>query len=429
MIETRILCGGSTALIENVPGTRTLSIGFWFPFGSRHEGSGRRGYTHFIEHMLFKGTSRRSASDIAREIDRLGGYLNAFTEREAVCFYCTLPASSMETAVDILVDMVFSSTFPEGEFLKERHVILNEILSAQDDPEDISFDEYLEAIWPGSDMSAKIAGEAHEVKAIELEGLRSYYSRNFVPANLLVCAAGALDSNGLVDALNRSIENASETFRHGPADEKALLKGDAPFYNRIREYRRAPMQQVQLYAGLPFRPESTVEEYSLLSVFNCAFGESMSSRLFQNIREALGYCYSVYSFFSLASDIGLWTINGSSSERHFKPFLEAVMEEVRKAETSGLNATEVADAVLHLEGAVIMASEDMEHRMKRLARQKFHNGIVLEIEESLRILKGSTVDEVNAQGRKLLDVRGMSVFAYGSRRSLFSRIPKMAVTS
>lgn len=412
MILPRRLQGGATAILEPIAGTRTVSIGFWFPFGSRHERAGERGYTHFIEHMLFKGTASRSAADIAREIDRLGGYLNAFTEREAVCFHCTLPGEYASTAIDVLTDMLFFSLFPEREFDKEKTVIMNEIMSAEDDPEDISYDNFLKAIWRDNALSLKIAGEAEQVSAILRDALVRFYEERFRLESLLVCVSGAFDPERMIDALEHRMNAVPERRRSSTDD---FLSGlCVPAYSKISGYERAGIQQVQLYCGHPISFSKTSRDYNAFTVFNCAFGESMSSRLFQNIREAKGYCYNIFSFFAFADDVGLWCVNGSTARDLFGDLRDAVIGEIRIAAERGMTDKEVMDAVSHLKGSHLIAAEDIEHRMKRLARQYYFNSEVLDMDEGIAELSRITAQDVNAIAQQRISAEDLSVYAYGA---------------
>jgi predicted Zn-dependent peptidase len=412
LIEPRPLLGGATAILEPIAGTRTLSIGFWFDFGSRHELPEERGYTHFIEHMLFKGTKRRDAAQIARTVDRLGGYLNAFTERESVCFFCTLPGDCASTAIDVLIDMIFSSTMPLGEFAKEKTVIVNEILSSEDDPDDISYDKFLKAIWPDNALSHKIAGEAAEVLAIDREKLFSFYRESFSLDRLLVCVSGAFEPEPLLESLKRGLESVPEAMRR--KDRPPLVKLESPRYRQLSGYEKADIKQVQLYCGHPFALKGTVKDYYAFTVFNCAFGESMSSRLFQNIREAKGYCYSIFSFFAFANDIGLWCVNGSTTKALFADFRKSVIDEINDACRQGLTGSEAADAILHLRGSQVVAAEDIEHRMKRIARQYYYNAVVLDVDESLEEMGKITLDDVNEIAQDRIRVDQLSLYAYGA---------------
>jgi predicted Zn-dependent peptidase len=412
LIEPRALACGATALFERVEGTKAASIGLWFPFGSRVEGPLVRGATHFIEHMLFKGTSSRGARSIAQEIDRLGGYMNAFTERECVCLFCTLPGESLGTAIEVLCDMAFRSTFPEDEFEREKTVIVSEIMASMDDPEDVSFDGYLESAWPGSELSRKITGEAKEIAPLGRNALLQYFERMFVPEAAIISIAGAFDPDETAALLSKNLETAR---RGSKASGTIPFAGEAPVFSAGASRKTARIQQVHFYSGMPMDFSRTNAEYNAISVFNCAFGESMSSRLFQNIREKLGYCYSIYSFFSLASDAGLFTVCGSSSPESFADMTGAVGREIDSLSNGGLSDAEIDDSLSHLAGSSILASEDMETRMKRLARQYLFNREVLSSDELIAALRATAREDVREIAARVALTKERRLYAYGAR--------------
>ncbi|MEI6873777.1 MAG: pitrilysin family protein, partial [Spirochaetota bacterium] len=199
MLDPIALPHGAALYAEQVPGARSFAVGFWFPIGSRHEAPRERGFVHFVEHLLFKGTRKRDAMDIARSIDRVGGYINAFTERDLLCVHCTVPASRWELAIEVLLDMCFASTFPMVEVDKERGVIVSEILASRDDPEETAHDLFLERIWPGDPMARPIAGTPEEVGVASRDDLWLYYQAHIKPESLLVTFAGP-DPEGMIAA-------------------------------------------------------------------------------------------------------------------------------------------------------------------------------------------------------------------------------------
>jgi predicted Zn-dependent peptidase len=190
MVPILRLPRGAALAAELAEGARSFAVGLWFPMGSRHEAPRERGFVHFVEHMVFKGGSRFSAAELSRQIERVGGYLNAFTDRDSICVHCQVPAARWKLALDLLVDMLFRSTFAEADFQREREVITSEILSARDDPEECSHDAFLAAIWPGDPLSRRIAGEPEDMRRITRDALYDFYRAEFGPSRLLVSAAG-----------------------------------------------------------------------------------------------------------------------------------------------------------------------------------------------------------------------------------------------
>ena len=414
MIQPIALPRGALLLEEAARGARSFALGFWFPLGSRHEAPSERGFVHFVEHMVFKGSSRRSAQDFAREVDRVGGYLNAFTERDTLCFYCIVPAPQWRLAVDILADLVFGATFPDDEFEREKTVIVSEILASGDDPEEASHDAFVERIWPGSPLALKIAGEVEDAEATTRGALYDFYRRTLDPSRLVVSASGPTAGGSLADELGRLLA-ALPARPEGVAELPPSLP---PPFRACHSFLAAPTSQVYLYEAVPIPGPYSPDDYYVLSVLNGALGESVSSRLFQDLREKRGLCYSVYSTFSVERGIGLWLAQASSSAKLFPRLLEALdgqIDRLAMGREGFLTDEEVAESKSRIEGSFELALEDPEYRMKRLARQQLCNGFVLDDEETRsRILSVGKAD-VDAFTERLFSGSGRARFAYGRR--------------
>lgn len=414
MIQPIALPRGALLLEEAARGARSFALGFWFPLGSRHEAPSERGFVHFVEHMVFKGSSRRSAQDFAREVDRVGGYLNAFTERDTLCFYCIVPAPHWRLAVDILTDLVLDATFPEDEFEREKTVIVSEILASSDDPEEASHDAFIERIWPGDPLARKIAGEVGDAEATTRDALYAFYRRMLRPEHLVVSASGPVEDGSLADELGRCLSRL-------PPPGSAPVgypETAAPSFTACRSFLPAPTSQVYLYEALPIAGSTSPDDYYVLSVLNGALGESVSSRLFQDLREKRGLCYSVYSTFSIERGIGLWLAQASSSARLFPRLLEALdgqIDRLAAGRDGFLSEEEVAESISRIEGSFELALEDPEYRMKRLARQQLCNGFVLDVEESRAKILAVGKREVDCFTERLFPGARRARFAYGRR--------------
>lgn len=407
MIQAARLDSSSPVLLESVEHTDVFSIGLWQLYGSRDESKLESGFTHFLEHMLFKGTGRRSAYQIAQEVERVGGYLNAFTEKEITCFYCTLPAESAELAIDVLSDMYFASVLDPGEIEKEKSVVVNEIQTMEDNPEEKGHQMFIEGLWDGHSLSRKITGEAADVQGIGREALERFYRERFVPANTVVTAAGRLDPQRILERLNRAFPVRSEP--------PGLNHRNPPDRNRNWRLAADKFEQAHLYAGISYRSARDPREYFKDLVFNTLFGESMSSRLFQHLREAKGLCYSVYSFRSYFTDVALWTTYASTTPRSLPALLEGLNEELGRLRSDPPNDKEVEDAKSQIRGSMILAKEDMENRMKRLFRQYHLTDRVVEYEESLRLLAGIGPQQVIQFIDEHIRPEQFNLLAYGSR--------------
>lgn len=409
MVEVITLPRGARLLAERVEGARSFSAGFWFPIGSRHEAPQERGFVHFIEHLFFKGTTSRSALDIARAIDRVGGYLNAFTERDTLCVHCTLPARHWALALEILFDLCFHSTFPTEEVEREREVIVSEILASLDDPEDTAHDLLLERIWPGDPLSRTIAGSEKDVRAAAREELLAFRDRMLGSDRLVVTTAGPLGAKEVMSSLNAFLEG---TNHHA---SRNLPSFPEPIFNPIFDQVRARLSQAYLFVAIPLHPPFDPEDFYVLSALNGAFGESMSSRLFQQLREREGLCYSVASGFSMGRTEGLWVAQASSSSSSFPALLESMFGEISDlASSRPLTAEEVSESVSRLEGSYDLALEDSEFRMKRLARQAMLTDEVLDVEETRSRILSVDAELVGQMTERVFKLDSLAAFAYGN---------------
>jgi predicted Zn-dependent peptidase len=408
LIQVARLDSGSPVLLESVEHTDVFSIGLWQIYGSRDESKPESGFTHFLEHMLFKGTGRRNAYQIAQEIERVGGYLNAFTEKEVTCFHCTLPADSAELAIDVLADMYFSSVLDPAEIEKEKTVVINEIQTMEDNPEEKGHQLFIEGLWDGHVLSRKITGESVEVQGIDRERLLAFYRERFVPANAIVTAAGHFDPQRIMERLNGAF----------PGRSRAPAANNRQPPERRREWRLEAdkFEQAHVYAGISYRSEKDPREYFKDLVLNTLFGESMSSRLFQHLRESKGLCYSVYSFRSYFTDVALWTIYANTTPQSLPALIEGLNEELGRLRSEPPSASEVEDAKSQIRGSMILAKEDMENRMKRLFRQYHLTDRVLEYEESLRLLADIGCQDVSQFIGEHIRPEQFNLLAYGSKR-------------
>jgi len=406
VIHTERLASGATLLLEPVDRTDTLCIGFWFLHGSRDENAGEKGYSHFLEHMLFKGTARRTARSIAQEIDRVGGIINAFTEKETTCVYAIMPREHLRLAFDVLTDMTVNSLLDPEELEKEKAVIINEIRSVDDSPEEKGHDRYLREMWGDHSLAYKITGEVEDVRGIGRDSLARFYRERLVASNTVFAVAGNFD---LEEA--RSLAAAVYATPGGPSLPARALPG----WRRRAAFVSDRFNQVQIYAGTCYPLQHDIPHYYTSLVFSTAFGESMSSRLFQRLREELALCYTVYSFRTFFSDVGMWTIYANCTPGQARRFLGSLDEELGRLLAEPLSAQEIDDAKSHLVGSMILSREDMETRMKRLVRQFMMMDRILEFDESVSALRAVRADEIEAYARTCLRRDSFSLLAYGSR--------------
>ena len=406
MISTERLASGATLLLEPVDRTDTLCIGFWFLHGSRDEGPDQRGFSHLLEHMLFKGTARRTALSIAQEIDRVGGIINAFTEKETTCVYAIIPREHLRLAFDILSDMTVGSLLDQDELAKEKEVIINEIRSVDDSPEEKGHDRFLREMWGEHSLARKITGEVEDVQNAGREELVCFCRQWLVPANTVIAVAGNFDAQEARDLASAVFSSSSGSGR---------AQRSAPKWQRRNAFVADRFNQVQIYAGTCYPIDHDISHYYTSLVFSTAFGESMSCRLFQKLREELALCYTVYSFRTFFSDTGMWTIYANTTPAQTPRFLAALDQELAHLLVEPLTAAEIEDAKSHLVGSMILSREDMETRMKRLVRQHLMMDRILSFEESVSALRAVTRDAVEAHAKSCLRGDAFSLLAYGSR--------------
>ncbi len=411
MIHSRVLSSGARLLVDVVPGSEAVAVGFWSLAGSRDEEPDRAGYSHFLEHMVFKGTARRSAFDIAREIDRVGGQINAFTEKETVCVHATVPRAHLELVVDILSDMVGGSTFAEEEIEKEKTVVVNEIQGYLDSPEDCAFEAYSVGLWGTHPLARKITGDVEDVRAIRRDRLLDFHRERWSPSRLTISVAGDVDADQVAGRFDRELSAG------GHGDQGASWNRVPPRRQVERRVVAKRTNQQQIYLGTDF--ESAYGNPGLIYgslVMSTAFGESMSSRLFQELREQRGLCYSIGAFRTLYSDVSLWSVYASSAPEQAAALLAAVDAEIGRLLDDPLSEQEVEDAKSHLIGSLILSKPDVESRMKRLVRLQTFFGQPQEYEETIACLQAVTTEQVRDVIRHLVAGRTFNLTVYGGRR-------------
>jgi len=411
MLQPVPLPRGAALAAELAAGARSFAVGFWFPIGSRHEAPRERGFVHFVEHMAFKGTARRSADEISREIERVGGFLNAFTDRESICLHCLVPAECWRLALDVLSDMAFSSAFADEDFGRERDVITSEILAALDDPEERSHDEMLAAIWPGDPLSRSIAGEPEDLARATRDELYAFYRRRFVPSELLVTAAGPVAPEEIARELG-------DLFARLPEREPApAALAATPSFSRAQAYLPASIGQVHYYEAMQLDPPFTERDYYALAALNGAVGEASSSRLFLSLREKKGLCYSVYSAFSMGRSECLWIASANVSVGSLQRLAAEMERQLDEVADSGLSDRECEESVSRLAGSFEVALDDTDFRMRRLGRQVLFQGAALDPAEAVSRIRELGPADLRAMAVRLLGQRPRARFAYGRKSS------------
>lgn len=377
------LDNGLTVLTEEVPSVRSVSVGIWVKIGSRFERPEQAGVSHFIEHMLFKGTPTRSAQDIAFAIDAMGGQLDAFTTKEHACYYANVLDDHAEEAFDVLSDIVLNPSFDAVELERERAVILEELAAVEDAPEELLWEEFAATFWLDHPLGIPILGKRETVEALRREDLATFFQRAYEPANVVVAASGHLEHDVVLDFVGDrfgGLDNSSAEQRLDPP---------RPFQH-FRILRREELEQVHVALGCPAPAAAAEERYAAL-LLNALLGGSVSSRLFQRIREQHGLAYNVYSALETYADAGCFWIYAATRADAAATVLELIVEELGILCELPVSAAELSRMQENLKGNVMLGLESTAGRMSTLAHQEMYFGEAFDMDE---IIAG--IDAVDA---------------------------------
>jgi predicted Zn-dependent peptidase len=384
--ERTTLDEGLTVVTERMPGVRSVSVGFWVGTGSVDERPGLAGASHFLEHLLFKGTDERSARSIAEAIDSVGGDMNAFTTKEYTAFYLRLLSEHLGLGLDILSDIMWVPAFRPDEFESERQVILEEILMHADEPADLVHDVLAEGLFPGHPLGREVLGEQATVGAMEVEDVAAFHAEHYRPANVVVAAAGDLDHQAVVDGVAARLAGRSggSAPRRRPPEAPAVSRVVLP---RVTE-------QAHLAVAAP-APDRDDEDRHAMSIVEHVLGGGMSSRLFQSIREERGLAYSVYAYRMGFQGAGALAVYAGTSPAHTPEVLSLIETEFERVASEGITKSELDSARGHIRGSMALGLEDSGARMSRIGHSQMLHGRVLTLEEVDARLEALTVEQVN----------------------------------
>lgn len=409
MIEEKVFSNQVHLILEKVEQSKSAAIGFYFATGSRFEDEHSRGISHFTEHMLFKGTRLHSAREISKAFDSMGANANAFTEREAVCLFSVVPAldDNVSGAVKLFCDMSQNCIFPEEEFQKEKNVVINEIQSLEDDADESGLDEAAAFVWKGSSLSKTIGGSVEEVQQITREQMIEWYRKYFIQGELTVFVSGNFDEEEICS----QIENL-------PPHKKLVQRPEYHFENASEwksgfDFCKANFAQEQLYVLYPFDPELSEKENYALSVMNTILGDSVSSRLFDVLREQNGLCYNVFSFFTTYEKNAAWCASLSCDKKNIEAVCKLLFGELNAFVNRPFLQEELNAAKKHVMGEELIGSLDMEYAMRR-NEKNFRAGIPMRTgEEVVELIQTIELEDVNSLARKIFDHKNRSLVVYG----------------
>ncbi|MDE4541789.1 pitrilysin family protein [Thermoanaerobacterium sp. R66] len=386
-----------------MPYVNSVYIGIWIKVGSRYENKDNNGISHFIEHMVFKGSKNRSAKDIAEEIDNIGGQLNGFTGKESTCFYVKVYNSYTEKAVDVLFDMVFNPLFKSEDIEKEKNVVLEEINMNNDSPEDVAYDMLANLTWKGNPLSYPVLGYEDTVKSFDRDMIVKFYRDNYIKDNIVISIAGNFDDS-IFDIISR------KTLYINSCNNAISL--DKPDWNKGIVLKSKEYEQVNICISMPGINYSFDSIYTLSIVSN-AFGGGMSSRLFQKIREEEGLVYSIYSYPSTYIDTGAFTIFASTATENLKSVYELIIKEILKVKNDGFSEFEVNKFKEQLKISILMDMDSISSRMSSIGKSLLFLKKVYTVNDIVDKIDSITYDDVNNLAKKIFNIEQLGISVVG----------------
>ena len=405
-VRREVLPNGLTVLTEEMQQIRSASIGIWIKTGSRHEEAERNGISHFVEHMLFKGTTSRSAQDIARQVDSIGGNMDAFTSKECICFNVKILDEHVPIAMDILSDLVLNPVFAAKDILRERGVILEEIKMDEDSPDYLVHEIFTQNFWKDHPLGKPILGTKETVRKFEQQALFDYYSGFFYPGNMIISAAGSLNHQQFVDLVRNK-------FEHLKPKQNGFKQLPPQTFSKIVTRNKKSLEQVQICMGVP-APHISDERRYVAYVLNTLLGGGMSSRLFQNIRENQGLCYAIYSDLNAYRDTGCLSVCAGTSQEWAPKVVESVVGEFRNLKADDIPAEEVSRAKAQLKGSLMLSLESSTARMSNLARQEMYFDRFFSLDEIIERIESVTPAQLQNMSRELFQQDKIAVTVLGN---------------
>jgi predicted Zn-dependent peptidase len=408
-VQVTRLPSGLSVVTDQMPHLKTASLGVWIGSGSRDERADENGISHLLEHMAFKGTHRRTARQIAEEIEAVGGDLNAGTSVESTAYHARVLREDVKLALDVLADILSDPIFDPAELHREQNVIVQEIGAMEDTPDDLVFDRLQEIAFPNQAIGRSILGTPATVRSFSPDGLRSYLTRNYRAPDMIVVGAGAVEHDRIVADVQERF--AAFTGPAAPVPEKARFAGGTRVEQR-------DLEQVHIALALEGLPTCDDQLYSL-QVFTSVLGGGMSSRLFQEVREIRGLCYTINAFHMPYYDTGLFVLYAGTDQADAPELMRVVTDQIADA-TESLNETEIARSKAQMKAGLLMALESSDARIGQLARQMLAYGRPVPLDEIVARIDAVTVDSARAAGNALVARSRPAIAALGPGTGLES---------
>ena len=408
------LPNGLTLITESMPHVRSVSLGIWLNFGSRQENPERGGITHFIEHMVFKGTRNRTAEQIARSMDSIGGHLDAFTAKECVSFNAVVLDQHFTQALDVLSDLVLNPLFEPSDIKKEQSVVLEELKAEEDNPEYLLHELFSQKFWKNHPLGRPILGTRRTVSAFDRKALRAQFAHSYLPNNMVITVAGHLDRARVVDQIKRRFSHLKPR-NHRAAQAPPVIQAEITLKNK------QSLEQAHLCLGVPSYPLAHERRYASY-LLNTLLGGGMSSRLFQKIREQQGLVYSVFSELTAYRDTGGMLVCAGTSPSSIPRVVASIMEEFRDLKEHHVSPEDLRRAKDQLKGGIMLGLESTVSRMSNLARQEMYFGRFVGLDEMLRKIEAVTADDLTAIAREFFRTENIALTVLGRLNGM--KIPR-----
>jgi predicted Zn-dependent peptidase len=409
-IRRQVLPNGLTIITEQMQHIRSASIGIWLQTGSRDEDPAWNGISHFIEHMLFKGTEHRTAEEIARQVDSIGGNMDAFTAKECICFNVKVLDEHLPVALEILSDLVLHPVFDPNDITRERGVILEEIKMDEDNPDYLVHEIFTQNFWKDHPLGKPILGTKETVKKFERHAVLDAYSHRFAPGNIIVSAAGNLDHDRFVALVTKHFEQMKPRKNgfHSPVPK---------IVSKITLRNKKALEQVQLCIGVPSHPIAHEKRHAGY-ILNTLLGGGMSSRLFQNIRERQGLVYSIYSDLNPYRDTGCLAVYAGTSRESAAKVVQSVVSEFHKLKAEPVPAEELRRSKDQLKGSLMLSLESSSARMSNLARQEMYFDRFYDLDELIEKIEAVTVEDLTSLANEFFNTESVAVTILGNLTGL-----------
>lgn len=410
MIQREVLPNGVRIVTENITYVQSVALGVWVGVGARDEADPHRGISHVIEHMLFKGTERRTAQQIADDIDSVGGDINAFTSKEMTCYYVRVLSEHVPLAVDVLSDMFHHSAIEPAELAREENVILEEIKRRDDEPDDLVHDLFSETLWPAHVLGKSVIGTPETVSSFRQDDLKGYMAKRYTPDTIVITAAGNLNHDEIVAMVRERFSHltGSKADWRAPDTTPQTVPGTA--------YIEKAIEQVNLVIGTQGFPQSSDDKYPL-SLLDTVLGGSMSSRLFQEIREKRGLAYSVGSYSQSFREGGYFAVYSGTSAATAEQVIDLVKTEFANIRRNNITAKELERAKNQFRGSIVMGQESMNSRMMRMGRSELTYDRVIPIDEIQQKITAVTLDDIDRVAQHLFGGNQFALATVGPKQS------------